>query len=204
MSLQNRLVAQFHRPTGTLGRLAGWIMAHRGSNLERNRWTVDLLDVQVGDVVCELGPGPGVTLGLLLEKAGRVIAVDHSELMLDRCRARHRQAIADGRLALHAASFTDLPDIGQVDRMIAVNSLQFDALNPAALAGLLAHLKPGGVLAVTFQPRGSAPTEADVDRAATRTAGVLREAGFTDLEEHRLPLEPVAAVCVLARRPAAA
>ncbi|MGD8418780.1 MAG: class I SAM-dependent methyltransferase [Pseudomonadales bacterium] len=204
MSLQSQLVAQFHRPSGLLGRVAGWIMASRGSNLARNRWTVDLLDIEPDDVVCELGPGPGITLGLLLGKASHVIAVDHSPLMLSQCASRHRQAVADGRLTLHQASFTRLPpDIGQVEKMLAVNALQFDALNEAALKDLLTHLKPGGVLAVTFQPRGRAPTDADVDRAAAKTAGLLGDAGFVDLEEHRLPLEPVAAVCILARRPAA-
>lgn len=199
MSLQQALVAQFHRPSGLLGRLAGWIMAHRNSNLARNRWTVALLGIAPDDVVCELGPGPGVTLALLLEQARRVIAVDHSALMLERCRSRHRKAIADGRLVLHQASFTDLPDIGLVDRMLAVNALQFDALNPEALGGIVTHLKPGGVIAVTFQPRGRAPTAADVDRAAAKTRAVLEAAGLTDVAEHRLPLEPVAAVCLIGR-----
>lgn len=44
-----RLVAtvyrQFHKPTGFLGRIAGWILANRPSNIERNRWTVDQLEV---------------------------------------------------------------------------------------------------------------------------------------------------------------
>jgi SAM-dependent methyltransferase len=204
MSLQSRLVAQFRQPTGTLGRLAGWVMASRASNLARNRWTVDVLDIRPEDVVCELGPGPGVTLTLLLEKARHVVAVDHSPLMLDRSRARNRQAVAEGRLVLHQADFTRMPDIGQVDRMLAVNALQFDALNETALRGIREHLKPGGVLAVTFQPRGKAPTEADVDRAARKTAAAIEEAGFVALEEHRLPLAPVSAVCITARRPASA
>jgi len=201
MILQRNLIAQFHRPEGVLGRVAGWIMSHRSSNLARNRWTVELLDIQPDDVVCELGPGPGVTLGLLLDRARCVVAVDHSALMLDACRARHRQALTDGRLMLHQGSFTSLPDIGRVDRMLGVNSLQFDALNDSVLRGIIAHLKPGGVLAVTLQPRGGAPTDADVDRAAEKTRAALESAGLTDLTEHRLPLEPVAAVCVIGRRP---
>jgi len=43
MTLINKVYAQFRRPSGFLGRLAGWIMANRPSNIERNRWTVDLL-----------------------------------------------------------------------------------------------------------------------------------------------------------------
>ena len=74
MSIQSILVGQFHHPSGLLGRLAGWIMATRESNLSRNRWTVDLLDIEESDDVLELGPGPGVTLQLLLSRVpqGRV------------------------------------------------------------------------------------------------------------------------------------
>jgi SAM-dependent methyltransferase len=176
-------------------------MAHRRSNLERNRWTVELLNVQSDDVICELGPGPGVTLGLLIAKARSVIAIDHSPLMIRQCAARHREALNQGRLVLREASFTDLPDIGQVDKMIAVNSLQFDAMSKPALRAIRAHLRPGGRLAVTFQPRGKAPTEDDVDRAAAKTRMMLEAAGFEDLQEHRLPLDPVSAVCLIGRRP---
>jgi hypothetical protein len=42
---------QFHKPTGFLGSVAGWIMANRPSNIERNRWTVDLLKVGETDHV---------------------------------------------------------------------------------------------------------------------------------------------------------
>ena len=61
-NLQKALVDQFHHPRGVFGSLAGRIMARRESNLERNRWTVGLLDLAPGDHVLELGPGPGVTL----------------------------------------------------------------------------------------------------------------------------------------------
>ncbi|MEJ2089935.1 MAG: class I SAM-dependent methyltransferase, partial [Gammaproteobacteria bacterium] len=136
MGLQEALVGQFHRPHGPLGRLAGWIMARRESNLERNRWTVELLDLQPTDHVLELGPGPGVTLGLLLDRvsAGRVVGVDHSAAMLKQARARNREAVEAGRLVLVEGSFTALPDLdGPFDKILAVNSLQFDAANTAAL-----------------------------------------------------------------------
>ncbi len=54
MSLQKKLIAQFHHPKGFLGIIAGRIMANRESNLARNRWTVDLLNLQPDDHVLEL------------------------------------------------------------------------------------------------------------------------------------------------------
>ena len=51
------------------GRIVGFILAGRGSNLLRNRWTVDRLDPTSGDRVLEIGCGPGIALGLLLSRA---------------------------------------------------------------------------------------------------------------------------------------
>ena len=42
MSLKHNIVAQFERPHGTLGQLAGLIMAKRPSNIEPNEWTLEL------------------------------------------------------------------------------------------------------------------------------------------------------------------
>ena len=37
-----KIRAQFGRPTGLGGRMAGWVMAHRSSNRRRNAWAVSL------------------------------------------------------------------------------------------------------------------------------------------------------------------
>ena len=68
-----------------VGRLAGWIMAHRRSNIERNRWTVGLLDIQETDHVLELGFGPGLAIEQVARLAtkGRVVGIDHSALMVE-------------------------------------------------------------------------------------------------------------------------
>ena len=156
-NLQKALVNQFHHPRGVLGRLAGRIMARRESNLERNRWTVALLDLAPGDHVLELGPGPGVTLGLILERvaAGFVVGLDHSATMLAQCRRANRKALREKRLALIQGSFTQLPKLpGPFDAIVAVNSLQFDAVASEPLAQIATLLKPGGTLAITLQPRG--------------------------------------------------
>jgi hypothetical protein len=58
----SRGLAQFHQPTGAVGHVVGWIMGRRSSNVARNRWAVQLLDVQPADRVIELGCGPGVAI----------------------------------------------------------------------------------------------------------------------------------------------
>ena len=49
MALRETIVGQFKRPHGMLGRLAGWIMASRPSNIRRNLWTVEMLGVRPTD-----------------------------------------------------------------------------------------------------------------------------------------------------------
>lgn len=197
------LRAQFHRPHGLLGQLAGWIMARRASNQERNRWTVALLNLRPTDRVLELGPGPGVTLGQILERVpnGEVVAVDHSATMLGQSRRANRRAIRSGRLQLIQGSFTDLPRLpGPFDAIVAVNSLQFDAMEPATLCRLAAELAPDGTLAVTLQPRGAHANRQAALAFADRMVALLGDAGLTSSRIEVLPLEPAPAVCVLARR----
>lgn len=201
--MRSRLRAQFHQPTGVLGHLAGRIMARRASNLARNRWTVELLDLRPSNRVLELGPGPGVTLGLILERVpeGRVVAVDHSATMLGQSRRANRRAVRAGQLELIEGSFTALPPLpGPFNAIVAVNSLQFDALDDTTMARLAAELAPGGTLAVTFQPRGATADEKRALAFADQVVALLAVAGLTRTRTEILPLEPVPAICVLAQR----
>jgi hypothetical protein len=57
-ALRSRIHSQFGHPAGVLGGLAGVVMASRGSNRQRNAWTVRQLDIQPTDRVLEIGFGP--------------------------------------------------------------------------------------------------------------------------------------------------
>ena len=61
-TLKQRVYRQFGKPTGFWGGLAGRIMAHRSSNVVRNRWTVELLELEPDDCVLEIGFGPGIAV----------------------------------------------------------------------------------------------------------------------------------------------
>jgi len=82
--MRKAIVEQFKHPSGALGRLASWIMAHRESNLRRNEWVVSLLEIEPQHRVLEIGPGPGIALQHAAKRAheGLVVGVDHSELMV--------------------------------------------------------------------------------------------------------------------------
>jgi ubiquinone/menaquinone biosynthesis C-methylase UbiE len=193
---------QFRQPTGALGRLAGWIMANRPSNVARNRWTVDLLQVQEGDHVLEIGFGPGLAIERLARLApkGRVVGVDHSALMVEVASRRNRSAIEAGVVELKRGSFELLPHLGEsFDKAFSVNVLQFLADRREVLQLIRSILKPDGLIATTLQPRHRGAKPEDAQAFARTLSAELVDAGFRDLTVQQLDLKPTPAVCVLGR-----
>jgi ubiquinone/menaquinone biosynthesis C-methylase UbiE len=184
--------------------MAGLVLARRPSNRLRNRWAVDLLELEPTHRVLELGYGPGLAIQLCARRVslGRVVGVDHSETMLRVATRRNARAVREGRVSLHVAPFEQLPDLGPpFDRIMAVNALHFVDDEPALLESLSHMLAPGGVLAVTHQPRGANATSADAVSLGRQRAVVLERAGLEAVRVESLDLEPVAAVATLGRRP---
>jgi ubiquinone/menaquinone biosynthesis C-methylase UbiE len=169
----------------------------------RNRWTVELLAVEPEHRVLELGFGPGVGIAALAERAhrGLVVGVDHSEAMLRQARCRNRAAIRAGRVRLESGSYECLPPFeAPFDRIMAVNSLLFSEDPGAVVRELRERLRPGGLLAVTFQSRARRASDADSLRGGEKLAALFREAGLRDVRLETLALCPNAAVCVLGSR----
>ncbi len=201
-SVRAWLVGQFGHPRGVSGRLAGWIMAHRPSNRRRNAWAVDLLNVQPGWRVLEIGFGPGLSLHQLASRVGPkglVAGIDVSATMLRQARHRNRAAVASGRMDLRQASVTDLPSFGEAfDAILAVNTVGFWPDRPAQFRAIRAELVPGGLFAVTVQPRSRGATAATTARIQGEIEADLYGAGFGSVVSHTLELDPPAA-CVIAR-----
>ena len=198
------VVAQFHRPHGVGGRAAGWVMAHRGSNRERNLWAAGLLDVQPDDRVLELGFGPGIAIEAMagLATRGLVVGVDHSEVMVRQATRRNAAAVRAGRVDLRIGDAEHLPAFdAPFDKILAVNSLMFWDDPAARLKELRDLLHPGGRIAIAYQPRGPGSTDETAARAGREIAGHFETAGFTEVRVETLPLKQVAVVCVLGFSP---
>lgn len=198
------VVGQFRRPHGMGGRAAGWIMGKRGSNRERNIWAVGLLDVQPDARVLEIGFGPGVAVREMARRAtnGLVVGVDHSDVMLRQARKRNAAAVRDGRVDLRLGSAEHLPAFEEpFDRILAVNSLLFWDDPVERLEDLRGVLRPGGRLAIAFQPRAPGSTDETAARAGDEIAKQFGAAGFTDVRVETLDLQPTNVVCVLGVRP---
>jgi ubiquinone/menaquinone biosynthesis C-methylase UbiE len=196
------MVGQFGRPRGLAGRAAGWLMAHRSSNRQRNRWVVSLLDVQPTDRILEIGFGPGIAiaeLGRRVGDSGHVYGIDHSMVMLRQATRHNAAAIGTGRITLTRATVDQLPPdlAGPFDAILAVNSLGFWPEPTERLAELRTRLRPGGRIAIASQPRCPGATRSTSISAAQEIENLLRSAGFTQTRTEILDLDPPVA-CVLA------
>lgn len=197
------LISQAHRPRGLPGRLEGVMFAHRPSNRQRNRWAVDLLDIQPTDRVLEIGFGPGVAIGWLAARAtrGRVYGVDHSEVMVRQATRRNAAAVRAKRVELIHTSVTTLPRIDEpLDAMLAVNTVGMWPDPVERLTELRALLRPGGRIALVSQPRCPGATAETTTRAGRELSDQLTRAGFTEPRVETLALDPPVA-CVLAINP---
>jgi ubiquinone/menaquinone biosynthesis C-methylase UbiE len=196
------VVSQFGNPSGLAGRLAGWVMAHRQSNQQRNRWAVALLDVQPTERVLEIGFGPGIAIAELAGRAtqGKVYGIDHSELMVEQASRRNAAAIRADRVHLVHASVSQLPRFDDpLDAILAVNSIGFWPDPVGQLQELRRLLRPGGRIALVSQPRSAGATRDTTTQAAHDIQDLLGQAGFTQIRTETLDLDPPAA-CVLAYR----
>jgi ubiquinone/menaquinone biosynthesis C-methylase UbiE len=203
MSLIGTVYRQFHQPTGVLGRLAGWIMATRPSNIERSRWTVNVLKLQPTDHVLEIGFGPGLAIQQVarLVPTGHVVGIDHSALMVKQAGRRNQAAIEAGLVDLKLGSFEMLPKFRETfDKIYSVNVLQFLRDRSEVLQLIRSALKPNGLVATTVQPRQRGATAADTHAFGRQLSKELIDAGFREVTVEELDLKPVPAVCVLARK----
>ena len=191
--------AQFGRPTGFWGRAAGLLMAHCTSNRRRNAWAVSLLDVRPEDRVLEIGFGPGLAIRELgrLARKGYVCGIDHSEVMLRRAKKLNAEGLRCGVVDLRLGSVNELPAFDALfDKILAVNAMMFWGEPVARLAELRRLLRPGGLIAVVYQPRGPGATDETSAAKGREIAVALIRARFTEVRLETIRLKP-AVVCAL-------
>ena len=200
MNLKNSLISQFMKPKGLLGNLAGYIMAHRPSNRERIFWTISLLSIKHDDRVLEIGFGPGVAIEQISKMItnGYIAGIDHSKVMLRQARKRNKEAIRQGTVEMKLGSAADIPHFGQpFDKIFAINSYQFWNEPDEILRNLRKLLKPGGIIALTLQPRLKKATDEGAKKTGEEIVKNLQKAGYSKVRLETRRMKPVSAICAI-------
>ncbi len=201
-ALMARVVSQFRQPTGTAGRLAGWIMATRPSNRLRNARTLELLQIAPTDTVLELGYGPGFAAALAAARLreGRLYGLDHSAVMHAQATRRNARDVVAGRVALRIGDILEsAADLPRFDKIYSVNVVQFWPDPRRVFTRLKELLKPRGAIATTYMPRVGSNKDGQAAAKAKELTMLLHEIGFDHLETHWLFERPAPAFCVVAR-----
>ncbi len=200
MLFNKYIVGQFKHPTGKLGRLAGWIMANRKSNINRNDFTVDKLNIKPDDHVLEIGCGPGIGLGKVIRYigSGKVVGIDHSIEMIEQAGKRCSIAVSEGKLELWNDRF-ETCEFGEqfFDKVYCVNVIQFFKDQKSIIEKIYRILTPFGIAAITYMPRTNRPSRKQALEMAETVSKLMNDAGFSDVKILEYDISPVPSVTII-------
>ena len=147
---------------------------------KRIRWAVELLGVEPGDRLLEIGGGPGVAASLVCPRLDRggLLLVDRSATAIERTRRRNPEHLVSGRLALETVDLANFdPGKARFDKVFAINVNVFWT-TPATeeLACIRKALDPQGRLFLFF----GTPNATRARQVGARVADSLRANGFAE------------------------
>ncbi|MDH5232467.1 MAG: class I SAM-dependent methyltransferase [Gammaproteobacteria bacterium] len=203
MNLMKTIYGQFKQPHGFLGRVAGFIMSKRGSNIQRNQWLVDLMHLKTNDSILEIGFGPGLAIEAATKfiTQGTIVGIDHSDIMLAQATQRNSTAISNGKVKLSQVDISSLPKLEQsFDHIYSANVIQFWSERTAIFQHLRKSLKQGGKIYNLYMPRHKSATSQDAINMANALTQELGSAGFKNVQTKSRDFDDLTTVCVIAQR----
>jgi ubiquinone/menaquinone biosynthesis C-methylase UbiE len=167
---------------------------------ERQRWAVEVLEIEPDDRLLEVGCGHGVAVSLVCERldGGRITAVDRSPKMIEAARRRNREHDEKVRFVTASIEEADLGD-ERYDKAFAIHVAVLHKPGHA-LDAVRGRLVPGGRLYLFSQAPGW--KSAGVAKGfASDLARILEDAGFEPIR--RLVNDPGSgfAAAIVARTP---
>jgi ubiquinone/menaquinone biosynthesis C-methylase UbiE len=167
---------------------------------DRQRWAVEVLEIEPHDRVLEVGCGHGVAVSLVCDRlaGGRITAVDRSPKMIEAARQRNSEHAEKVRFVTASVEEADLSD-ERYDKVFAIHVAALHRPGPA-LHAVQRRLVPGGRLYLFSQAPGWKSADA-AQAFAADLAGTLEEAGLEPMR--RLVNDPGSgfAAAVIARAP---
>lgn len=145
---------QFSKPSGLFGRYIEKGMSKR-TTLDAE-WTISHLNILPTSRLFEIGFGGGVAARLASQQAtqGFVAGIDHSDTMVRIASKRNAEAIKAKRMELSQGDAGNVPyPDGSFDIVYSLHSIYFWEDPVECLKGFNRALKPGGLLAITIQPK---------------------------------------------------
>ncbi len=169
-----------------------------GTSLDRLQWAVEIMDIQPGDQILEIGCGRGNAVRLVAEKlsTGHITAIDCSEKMTTVAEQSNAELIVSGVATILNTEFPDATFHPASFRKIFLFNINLFWMDPAAeLNEVRRLLRPNGIFYIFHQPPpGHEPTE-----YAERFRENLSKNKFEIRDVIFGKFEPIGAVCVISR-----
>ena len=182
--------SQCARPEGALGRVMLSFMNYTHAPL--TNWGLNLVDVQNGWTMLDVGCGGGFTIRRLLKRSrgARVYGIDISEESVAKARKVNAEVL-DKQVFVTQGSAEKLPyEDGKFDLVTAVETVYFWPNLPNCLQEVRRVLKPSGKFAILVEVVDSDSKWTSVVEGMTaytpeQIKTLLDDAGFTQTEIHR-------------------
>ena len=182
--------SQCARPEGALGRVMLSFMNYTHAPL--TNWGLNLVDVQNGWTMLDVGCGGGFTIRRLLKRSrgARVYGIDISEESVAKARKVNAEVL-DKQVFVTQGSAEKLPyEDGKFDLVTAVETVYFWPNLPNCLQEVRRVLKPGGKFAILVEVVDSDSKWTSIVEGMTAYSPedlkkLLDDAGFTLTEIHR-------------------
>ncbi len=136
---------QLANPRGMSGWAVGKLM--KRANRQPTQLAIDVLDVQPGDKILDLGCGAGQAMALMvpITGLGNVFGIDQSATMVAEAKRSNRS----GGVTVQQATFESLPfETASFDKILASNVMYFWHDPARILREIRRVLRPGGRLAI--------------------------------------------------------
>jgi SAM-dependent methyltransferase len=149
MSVLRRLLEQWRRPTGRVGRLL--VRAMNVTHGGVTDWGLAHVTVRKGDVILDVGCGGGRTVRKLaaIASEGKVYGVDPSEASVTESRRTNRRLMETGRVEIRVGAASCLPfSDSDLDLAVSINSHYYWPDLAADMKEVRRVLKPGGSLLI--------------------------------------------------------
>lgn len=181
--------SQYKTPRGIIGTYIGEKMV-RQHKAETN-WSLELMNIQKGDRILELGCGAGYAVKSISEKdlAEEIVGLDISPTIIRSARIRNKKAISEKRVKLVQANFNKLPFHNENFNIVfSIQTIYFWTDITTTLSEIFRVLKPRGIVILTFSDGKEDETWEGI-RGITENQVIpsMKKTGFRDVSFVRGP-----------------
>lgn len=208
MSFSSFFSKQARKPSGLFGRIVMSNIFDFGNSF-LNRFVNELLSVQHGERVLDIGCGTGKLIYTMASQIsdGNFEGIDFSETMISIAQKRNKKSIQTGHVKILKGNFDELPLQNEYyDKVCSINTIYFWPKPEITAQKIADIIKPGGIFIAGFEDMNQLRQrnlDADVFKiySIEEVKNLFVKAGFlSDINIESRKKGKLAFHCVVARK----